>query len=37
MFPKVFSDKSDSCIEGFSARLVLKDGAKPIKHGAYPI
>ena len=37
MFPRAFSSDDSSCIEGFTARLVLKEGAKPIKHGAYSL
>lgn len=37
LFPKVFSADANSCIQGFTARLVLKPDAKPVKHGAYSI
>ena len=37
MFPKVFATNSDSPIVGFSARLVLKADAKPVKHRAYRV
>lgn len=37
LFPRPFDTASKSCIEGFTAKLVLKEGARPIKHGAYSI
>ena len=37
MFPRVFDSNSDSPIEGFQARLVLKENAIPVKHRAYKV
>ncbi|KAJ1519211.1 hypothetical protein ONE63_011183 [Megalurothrips usitatus] len=37
MFPRVFDSEADTPIEGYSARLVLKDNAIPVKHRAYKI
>lgn len=36
-FPAAFSKNSNSCIKDFEAPLVLKQDARPIKHGAYSI
>jgi len=36
-FPAIFQTNSDSCIRNFTASLVLKADARPIKHGPYSI
>ncbi|KAK3917257.1 hypothetical protein KUF71_026111 [Frankliniella fusca] len=37
MFPRPFAINSDTAIEGYTARLVLKDNAQPIFAKAYPL
>ncbi|KAE8737994.1 hypothetical protein FOCC_FOCC016536 [Frankliniella occidentalis] len=37
LYPKIFDPNNDNPIVGFSAVLVLKDGATPIKHRAYKL
>lgn len=36
-YPKVFRKDSDGFIEGYVANLVLKEGAVPVFHKAYPL
>ncbi|XP_052131934.1 uncharacterized protein K02A2.6-like [Frankliniella occidentalis] len=37
LFPRVFDQKADTCIEGFEARLVLKPNARPVFAKAYSL
>jgi hypothetical protein len=37
MFPRVLDSSADTPIEGYLARLVLKDNVTPVKHKAYPV